>query len=40
MVAQSVFRKLENERGTKDLLEKMNTKLNLRVEVVGVCETA
>ena len=31
MVAQSVFRKLENERGTKDLLEKMNAKLNIGV---------
>lgn len=31
MVAQSVFRKLENEKGTKNLLEKMNTKLNLGV---------
>lgn len=31
MVAQSVFRKLENEKGTKDLLEKMNAKLNIGV---------
>jgi hypothetical protein len=31
LVTQSVFRKLENERSTKDLLEKMNGKLNLGV---------
>lgn len=32
MVAQSVFRKLENERSTKELLEKMNSKLKLGVQ--------
>ena len=31
MVAKSVFRKLENERSTKGLIEKMNTKLNLGI---------
>lgn len=31
VVAQSVFRKLENEKSTKSLLEKMNSKLNLGV---------
>lgn len=31
LVAKSVFRKLENERSTKDLLKSMNTKLNLGV---------
>jgi len=31
MVAQSVFRKLENEKSTKNLLEKINSKLNLGV---------
>ena len=31
MVTKSVFRKLENEKSTKDVLAKMNTKLNLGV---------
>lgn len=31
LVAKSVFRKLENERSTKKLVEKMNNKLNLGV---------
>lgn len=31
MVSQSVFRKLENERSTKNLINKMNTKLDLGV---------
>ncbi len=31
LVATSVFRKLENEKSTKDLLQKMNSKLNLGV---------
>lgn len=32
MVSMSVFRKLENERSTKQLIQKMNTKLNLNVK--------
>ena len=32
MVSKSVFRKMENERSTKKLLEKMNSKLNLGVK--------
>lgn len=31
LVTKSVFRKLENEKSTKDLLKSMNTKLNLGV---------
>jgi hypothetical protein len=31
MVASSVFRRLENEKGTANLLDKINTKLNLGV---------
>lgn len=31
MVTESVFRKLENERSTRKLIEKMNNKLNLAV---------
>ncbi|MCX6898471.1 MAG: hypothetical protein NT105_07205 [Verrucomicrobia bacterium] len=31
LVSKSVFRKLENEKSTKSLLQKMNTKLNLGV---------
>lgn len=31
MVSQSVFRKLEGERSTKDLIQKINTKLDLGV---------
>ena len=31
LVSESVFRKLENERSTKNLINKMNTKLNLGV---------
>lgn len=33
MVSQSVFRKLENERSTKSLLQKMNAKLDLGVSM-------
>ena len=32
LVSSAVFRKLENERSTKDLLQKINGKLNLGVE--------
>lgn len=32
MVAKSVFRRLENERSTKSVIEKMNSKLNLGVQ--------
>ena len=31
LVAESVFRRLESQRSTKDLLEKMNAKLNLGI---------
>lgn len=36
MVSQSVFRKLENERSTKNMLLKMNSKLDLGVSLVTI----
>lgn len=36
MVSKSVFRKLENEKNTKSLLQKINTKLNLGVRVATI----
>lgn len=39
MIAQSVFRKLENEKSTKNLLEKINSKLNLGVSAAKIDAT-
>ncbi len=36
MVSQSVFRKLQNERSTKNLLQKMNAKLDLGVSAATI----